>query len=269
MTAMSRQQSSSSIGKGQGMKRKCEISIIMAAYNAERTVQRAIESVLAQSYQNYELLVINDCSTDRTVEVVQTFLDERIRLIQNERNMGVSYTRKHGLDEARGEWIAVLDSDDAWMPDKLEKQVQLQKTKNAELIFTGSSFMNSNGDALDWVLHVPKTMHYRQLLKQNLISNSSVLVRKRLYAQYYTAGDQMHEDLAIWLKILKCGIMAYGIDEPLLIYRLTEHSKSSNKLKAAQMNWNTYRAVGLNVLSALYYECWYIIRGLLKYSHLK
>lgn len=251
------------------MKRKCDISIIMAAYNAEKTIQKSIESVLAQSYQNYELLIIDDCSTDRTVEVVQTFSDERIRLIRNERNVGVSCTRKHGLDEARGEWIAVLDSDDAWVPDKLEKQMQLQKAKNAELIFTGSSFMSSNGDALGWILHVPKTMNYRQLLKQNLISNSSVLVYKKLYAQYYTAGDQMHEDFAIWLKILQSGIMAYGIDEPLLIYRLTEHSKSSNKLKAARMNWNTYRAVGLNVLSAIYYECWYMIRGLLKYSHLK
>ena len=259
----------SSLYNEHDMKRKCEISIIMAAYNAERTIQRAIQSVLMQTYQDFELLVVNDCSTDRTAEIVQTFSDERIRLIQNEQNMGVSYTRKHGLEEALGEWIAVLDSDDAWTSDKLEKQMQLQKAKNAELIFTGSSFMNSNGDALDWTLHVPKTIHYKRLLKQNLISNSSVLVRKILYAQYYTVGDQMHEDFAIWLKILQSGIMAYGIDEPLLIYRLTEHSKSSNKLKAAQMNWNTYRAVGLNVLSALYYECWYIIRGLLKYSHLK
>lgn len=245
------------------------ISVIMAAYNAEKTIKEAIQSVLAQTYQNFELLVIDDCSTDDTVKVLQGIHDHRICLIQNERNRGVSYTRKHGLYEARGEWIAILDSDDKWAPDKLEKQMELQKQKNAELIFTGSAFMDSEGKPIDWVLHVPEKIAYRQLLKQNLISNSSVLVRKKLYAEHYTIGDQMHEDFAIWLKILKTGTTAYGIDEPLLIYRLSAVSKSSNKLKAAQMNWNTYRAVGLSVLLALYYECWYVIKGLLKYSHLK
>lgn len=245
------------------------ISIIMAAYNAEMTIEKAVKSVLAQTYQNFELLIIDDCSTDDTVKVLQGIHDHRIRLIQNERNRGVSYTRKHGLDEARGEWIAILDSDDKWAPDKLEKQMELQKQKNAELIFTGSAFMDSEGKTIDWVLHIPEKIAYRQLLKQNLISNSSALVRKKLYAEHYTFGDQMHEDFAIWLKILKTGVMAYGIDEPLLIYRLSAASKSSNKLKAAQMNWNTYRAVGLGVLLALYYECWYVVKGLLKYSHLK
>lgn len=113
----------SSLYNEHDMKRKCEISIIMAAYNAERTIQRAIQSVLMQTYQDFELLVVNDCSTDRTAEIVQTFSDERIRLIQNEQNMGVSYTREHGLEEALGEWIAVLDSDDAWTSDKLEKHL--------------------------------------------------------------------------------------------------------------------------------------------------
>lgn len=241
----------------------------MAAYNAEKTIEQAIRSVLAQTYQNFELLVVNDCSTDGTVSVIQGIRDERIRLIHNERNSGVSYTRKHGLDAARGEWIAILDSDDAWAPDKLEKQMKLQEQKNAELIFTGSAFMDSDGTPKDWILHVPEEIAYRRLLKQNLVSNSSVVVRKKLYADNYTIGDQMHEDFAIWLKILKAGIKAYGIDEPLLIYRLSSVSKSSNKLKAARMNWNTYRAVGLNPLSAFYYECWYMVNGLLKYRHLK
>lgn len=120
-----------------------------------------------------------------------------------------------------------------------------------------------------WQLHVPKRLTYRELLKQNLVSNSSVLVKKELYKKYYAIGDNMHEDFAIWLGISKEGIIAYGIDEPLLVYRLATSSKSSNKLKAAKMNWNTYRYVGLNPVQSFYYMCWYTVKGLQKYSHLK
>ena len=247
------------------------ISIIMAAYNAEKTIVQAIESVLNQTYPHFELLVVNDCSTDRTVELVKNIAtrDKRVRLISNQKNSGVSYTRKHGLDEARGSWIAILDSDDAWAPDKLEKQIALQEKKNADLLFTGSAFMDADGKPINWYLHAPSVVTYRQLLKQNVLSNSSALVRKELYAKHYAVGDGMHEDFAIWLGILKEGRKAYGVDEPLLIYRIAKSSKSGNKVKAAKMNWNTYRYVGLNLVSALYYECWYMVKGLLKYKNLK
>ena len=105
------------------------ISIIMAAYNAEKTIEQAINSVLSQTCTNFELLVVNDCSADRTAELVKSIAakDSRVRLISNVKNSGVSYTRKHGLEEAKGSWIAILDSDDAWAPEKLEKQIDLQR----------------------------------------------------------------------------------------------------------------------------------------------
>lgn len=247
------------------------ISIIMAAYNAEKTIEQAVSSVLNQTYPNFELLVVNDCSKDGTVELVKEIAtkDSRVHLISNVRNSGVSYTRKHGLEEAKGLWIAILDSDDAWAPEKLEKQIALQKRMNADLLFTGSAFMDSDGQPIDWYLHAPAEVTYRQLLKQNVLSNSSALVRKELYAKHYAIGDGMHEDFAIWLSILKEGKKAYGVDEPLLIYRIAKTSKSGNKVKAAKMNWNTYRYIGLNPLSAFYYECWYVIKGLLKYRNLR
>ncbi len=247
------------------------ISIIMAAYNAEKTIEQAINSVLSQTYTNFELLVVNDCSKDRTVELVKDIVakDSRVRLISNVKNSGVSYTRKHGLEEAKGDWIAILDSDDAWEPEKLEKQIELQRRTNADLLFTGSAFMDSEGHPIDWYLHAPKEVTYRQLLKQNVLSNSSALVRKELYAKHYAIGDGMHEDFAIWLSILKKGTKAYGVDEPLLIYRIAKSSKSGNKVKAARMNWNTYRHVGLNLMEAIYYECWYIFNGIRKYRNLR
>ena len=195
--------------------------------------------------------------------------DNRVRLIYNKENSGVSYTRKHGLEEAKGAWIAILDSDDIWAPEKLEKQIILQKKMNADLLFTGSAFMDSDGQPIDWYLHAPSEVTYRHLLKQNVLSNSSSLVRKELYEKYYAVGDGMHEDFAVWLGILKEGKKAYGVDEPLLTYRIAKSSKSGNKIKAAKMNWNTYRYIGLNPLSAFYYECWYVVKGLMKYKNLK
>lgn len=246
------------------------ISIIMAAYNAEQTIEQAIYSVLNQTYPSFELLVVDDCSKDKTAELVENIAarDSRVRLISNAKNSGVSYTRKHGLTEAKGTWIAILDSDDAWEPEKLEKQIALQKKSNADLLFTGSAFMDSEGQPINWYLHAPAEVTYRQLLKQNVLSNSSALVRKELYAEHYAIGDGMHEDFATWLSILKEGKKAYGVDEPLLIYRIAKSSKSGNKIKAAKMNWNTYRYIGLNLIEAFYYECWYVINGLKKYAKL-
>ena len=248
-----------------------KVSIIMAAYNAEKTIRQAIESVLAQTYSDFELLIVNDCSKDQTQAIVEEYSqrDARVRLIVNPHNMGVSLTRMNGLNAATGEWIAVLDSDDAWMPEKLEKQMVLQKRTGAVLLYTGSQFMDGDGNKIDWVLNVPEKVDYRTLLKQNILSNSSSLCRKDLYKKHYAIGDGMHEDFALWLSILKNGEVAYGVNEPLLIYRISTNSKSGNKIKAAKMNWNTYRAVGLNWIESLYYELWYVVRGLLKYRHLK
>lgn len=242
----------------------------MAAYNAEKTIEFAIRSVIAQTYTNWELLVINDGSIDKSSSIVAGLAesDHRIKLLNNELTSGVSIARKKGMEAAKGIWIAVLDSDDMWAPDKLEKQLALARRTGAELIFTGSAFIDNNGNPIDWQLHVPKMLPYRELLKQNLVSNSSVLVKTDLYNLFYAIGDDMHEDFAIWLGITKTGRVAYGIDEPLLIYRLANSSKSSNKIKAAKMNWNTYRYIGLNSIAATYYMCWYAVRSIKKYKNL-
>lgn len=247
------------------------ISIIMPAYNAENTLEYAVRSVLAQTYQDFELIIINDCSKDETPRLIQKLIrkDTRIRTLTNEKNSGVSISRHRGVEAAKGEWLAFLDSDDAWTPDKLDKQVALQKKTAAKLLFTGSAFMTADGRTIDAILHVPEQIGYQKLLKQNLISNSSVMIQKTLYQKHESVDDNMHEDFTCWLKVLRNGEMAYGIDEPLLIYRLSPTSKSGNKIKAAKMNWNTYRAIGLNVFQAAYYEVWYGINGLLKYWKLK
>ena len=194
--------------------------------------------------------------------------DERIRVITAPVNGGAAQARCIGLREARGVWIAILDSDDIWMPDKLEKQLALQQKTGARLLFTGSAFMDSAGNRMTWQLHVPEQVNYRQLLKQNLISNSSALVEKSLYQAHYADADNIHEDFATWLRVLRSGVTAYGLDEPLLVYRLSPTSKSGKKWRSALMNWRTYRYVGLSPFSAFYYMLCYTVNGVKKYRHL-
>ncbi len=247
------------------------VSILMAAYNAEKTIAAAVSSVLAQSWGDYALIVVDDGSSDRTAAILEELRhsDDRIRLYRNPVNSGVSATRYRALQEARGEWVAILDSDDMWKPDKLEKQMELQKRTGGDVFFTASGFMTAEGRPIDWILPAPETVDYKTLLRQNVMSNSSVLVRRELYADNYAHGDEMHEDFATWLRILQPGRIAYGINEPLLIYRLSESSKTGNKRRAARMNWNTYRNIGLGRLPAVYYMGWYTLNGLKKYASLR
>ena len=246
------------------------VSIIMAAYNAAQTIKQSINSVLSQSYADFELIVVNDCSSDKTREIVVDYTkkDNRVRLINNKKNSGVSISRHNGLINSKGAWIAVLDSDDLWAPDKLKKQIDFVVQTSAKLVFTGSTYISNDGTSINWIFHVPTQISYKSLLKQNFISNSSVLVEKSLYSDFESIGDQMHEDFACWLKILRSGIMAYGIDEPLLVYRIAKKSKSGNKKKSAIMAWRTYRYIGLGLFQSFYYLMCYGITGIIKYYHI-
>lgn len=246
-----------------------QVSIIMPAFNAEATLVPAVESALAQNFRDFELIIVNDCSTDTTAALMEELArrDSRIRPLHNDTNAGASRSRYRAAEAARGQWLAFLDSDDLWTADKLEKQLPL--TRQADLIFTASAFIDHQGRRRDWTLHVPETVSYRKLLKQNIISNSSVLLRRELYLQHACLEDGLHEDFVCWMRLLRSGAVARGIDEPLLIYRLSPASKSGNKLKAAKMNWRAYRAAGLNVIDAAWNMVFYTVNSLLKYRHLK
>lgn len=244
----------------------------MPAYNAEHYISFAIESVLKQTYNNWELIIIDDNSCDKTAEIVSMYInmDSRIHLIKNIQNIGASYCRNQGILTAQGNWIAFLDSDDLWALKKLELQMQYAYNYQADFLFTGSCFIDETGRKLNYFLEVPLKITYKKLLKQNLISCSSVLIRKELLIKYKMPNDHIHEDFATWLQILsntkKC---AYGINLPLITYRIHANSKSGNKSKAAIMTYKVYRYIGLSMFQSFYYWCWYAINSLNKYSKLK
>lgn len=229
------------------------VSVIMPAYNAEKTIGPAIESVLGQSYTDFELIVINDCSKDSTAEIISAFAekDSRVRFLQNSKNSGVSATRNYGVSEAKGEWIAFLDSDDMWRKDKLEKQLAVVNSyPDAVLSYTASSFISANGAPSGYIMEAEEKTTYKTLLKKNLVSCSSAMVKTEIMKNIKMPNDAMHEDYYVWLTILKEHKYAYGVNEPLLIYRLSETSKSANRIKSAKMLFNSYTAVGYGKIPA-------------------
>lgn len=249
-----------------------KVSIIMPAYNAEKYIEEAIYSVLAQTHKEWELIIIDDCSSDNTEQIVLKYVskDTRIRYLKNPVNLGVSKSRNLGIKKSKNDWIAFLDSDDCWENDKLEKQLKLfEQHPEGKLFFTGSGFINEEGNKSSYVLQTPEKITFRKLLKQNVISCSSVLAEKRLLLEHPMEGDFLHEDFVVWLKILQEKKYAFSVDEPLLLYRLLQQSKSSNKKKAAQMTWWVYRTIGLNILESLYYFIWYTCKNLKKYRKIQ
>lgn len=246
------------------------VSVIMPTYNAERLIAASIQSALNQSYKSWELIIIDDCSTDRTADIIKGFSDTRIHYYKCDKNLGVAQARNLGISRANGEWIAFLDSDDIWEPTKLEKQIGfIEKNDRAKLVFTASSFINENGDRLDYILPAPEIVTAKELLKQNVLSCSSVLIAKEYILKIpFPSSKTLHEDYVAWLKILDEIDVAYGINEPLLIYRMSPNSKSGNKLKAANMQWNAYKEYGLNPLERIYYTFFYVSNGIKKYRKL-
>lgn len=252
-------------------KREKLISIIMPAYNCEKFIEKAVTSVIEQTYKLWELIVIDDGSRDSTVRILKELSnkDDRIRFYINEENQGVSATRNRGISLAKGDWIAFLDSDDMWEETKLQKQMELAFKTAAEFLFTGSSYINEEGEFYQGIFEVPNQVTYKILRTHNVVSCSSVLIKKKYFENIKMEKDDMHEDYAVWLRVLKTGIVAYGINEPLLIYRISRNSKSGNKIKTIKMTYKVFQFIGMNPISSVYFLCRHILGSVKKYNGIK
>jgi len=246
------------------------VSVVMPAYNCAKYVTEAIDSVIKQTYTNWELIVVDDCSTDNTFEVIAVLQsdNDKIRVYKNDVNSGVSATRNRGISESEGEWIAFLDSDDMWDEKKLDTQIRYAQVNKAGFIFTGVAYIDEDGNKYKWVFEIPEKVAYKDLLKQNVISCSSVLLRKTCLQNAKMESDRIHEDFCMWLKILKVEEFAFGVNEPLLIYRISRKSKSGNKVKSLKMAYETYRYIGLSPIVSCYYMFFYITRNVKKYRNI-
>lgn len=242
------------------------VSIVMPVYNSEKYVGIAIDSVLSQTMPEWELIIVDDASTDASRTIIQQYShDSRVVILINEMNQGVSESRNKAICAASAEWVAFLDSDDEWLPDKLEKQFAAAEEFGAGFVFTGTQYSDTTGNRSSYCLVPNEKVSFKDLLKQNVISCSSVLIRKDLLDGLRMPGDEMHEDYAMWLKVLKRIDYALAVREPLLIHRIHRESKSSNKGRALMMNMNTYKYVGVSPFRALYSTMFYVSRNLDKY----
>jgi teichuronic acid biosynthesis glycosyltransferase TuaG len=220
------------------------VSIIVPAYRAAAVVAATIESVIAQTHPHWEMLIADDCSPDNTREVVARWAerDSRVRLLALEKNGGPAAARNAGLAQARGRWIAFLDSDDLWLPTKLERSLAHARAHAAALVFTGYRRINHDGTATGGYINVPAKLGYSQLLGNTAIATSTVLLDRELCGDV-RMQPVYYDDFACWLGILKRGFVAYGLDEDLMRYRVMAQSVSRNKGRSAREVWKTYRQV--------------------------
>ncbi|EJS75292.1 glycosyltransferase family 2 protein [Bacillus cereus] len=245
-----------------------QISIIVPTYNASKFIEETIHSVLNQSFQDWELIIIDDCSTDNTVQKLNEFKksDQRIRVKVLEENSGAAIARNMGIDMAKGRYIAFLDSDDLWLPKKLEKQLDFMKKNNIAFSFTGYEIITEAGESTGKFVHVPQKIDYHGLLKNTIIGCLTVMIDTQQIGKIRMPNLRTRQDTATWLSILKRGFEAYGFDEVLSKYRKVENSISSKKVKMAKMNWKLYREIeGLGILKSAWCFVNYAYNGFVKH----
>ena len=243
------------------------VSIITPVYNAEDFVEETIRSVQSQTYKNWEMLLVDDCSTDSSANIISLFAenDERIKYIRLEQNSGAAVTRNTGIEKARGNFIAFLDSDDVWKKDKLERQVEFLRDKKVGFCFTSYRYFLENGEILLKVARAPEKIDYNGLLKNTIIGCSTVLIDRNIIGDFRMTNVRRGQDTATWLQLLKKVDYAYGLYDDLVLYRVVNGSLSSNKIKAIKRTWNTYRNVEhLSVAKSCYVFVFYAYNALKK-----
>jgi glycosyltransferase involved in cell wall biosynthesis len=252
--------------KGREMYQRGLVSIVMPAHNCEAYIHESIQSVLSQSYIDWELIIVNDFSSDNTLDIISTFEDPRIHIISNSSNRGVAETRNTAIGIAKGQYIAFLDSDDLWLPEKLSKQISaLQSDDNAVCSHSSFSRINASGELLCYVTAIKK-INLSLMRKSNFIGNLTGII-DRNKVNTIVQKNVKHEDYIMWLDVLSNRPNNYsiGITEVLAKYRVCNISISSNKLQSIIWHWSVLRKEqGLRLFSAIYYLAHYIYYGIKK-----
>ncbi|UTR16217.1 glycosyltransferase [Salipaludibacillus sp. LMS25] len=244
------------------------VSIITPTYNSEKFISYTLDSVMAQSYSNWEIIVVDDCSMDSTVDIIQTYIekDSRIKLLQLSENKGAAVARNTAIENAKGQYLAFLDSDDQWSPEKLEKQIAFMTRENISFSFTRYYLINERGEDIGLSELPPKRVTYNQLIKNNVIGCLTAVLNREKIGHISMVDIRTRQDYVLWLDLCKRGYEAYGIEEPLAYYRVKKKSISSNKIAMAKQNWKVYREIeGLNIFKSSWFFLNYIVSKTTKY----
>ncbi|WP_257659154.1 glycosyltransferase family 2 protein [Parapedobacter lycopersici] len=243
------------------------ISIITPLYNGSRYVSETIDSVVQQTYQNWELLIIDDGSTDSGPQIVEQYqrTEARIHLIRNKTNLGPAQTRNRGIEAAKGRYIAFLDSDDVWLPNKLEVQLRFMTSAAAPFTFSFYEQIDEDGSLLKRMDYFPAKVTYRSTMKSNKIGCLTAMYDTLCFGKVYMIDIRNRQDYTLWLQLLKKVEFAYCIPEILAKYRIRRNSISSNKWKLVKYHWHIYRDIEKQSFHlSLYYIVNYIVLRLFR-----
>lgn len=238
------------------------VSIITPVYNAERFISATMDSVLAQTYENFEYLLVDDQSTDLSAQIISDYQakDARIRLITLPKNSGAAVARNEGLRQAKGQYIAFIDSDDMWEHTKLAKQIAFMQKQKVAFTYTSFSLVDETGMTIKAKTTIPSQLSYYDLLKNTAIACSTVVIDQSIVGRFQMPLVRKGQDTATWLMLMReRKVTAYGIDEVLNHYRQVKGSISSNRWQALKRTWHTYyRLEKLPLPKAIYYFVWYV-----------
>ncbi len=231
------------------------VSIVVPVYNAGKYIEKTIRMVQEQTFTNWELILVDDCSQDDGAKKIEPFLSDKIRLIQKEKNEGAAAARNTGLDHMRGRYLAFLDADDVWRKEKLEKELDFMRKKDCAFCFTAYEFGDEEANGTGKVVNVPETLTFKQALPRTVIFTTTVLFdTEKIDKKLLKMPQVPSEDTATWWQILRAGYTAYGLNENLAVYRRPAKSLSSNKFVALKRIWFLYRRqAGLSVVKSAYY----------------
>jgi len=241
------------------------VSIVIPVYNAEKCISDTIASIRSQTYDNWEIIMVDDGSTDKSLEIMRTFLCDNIKVLKGGGG-SAALARNKGIEAAEGRYIAFIDADDLWYPQKLEKQLEFMNKNEAAFSFTGYEFADEFGVSVNKVVQVPKTISYRQALKNTTIFTSTVIFDlSKISKDEIYMPNVKSEDTATWWRVLKSGVKGYGLNEGLTLYRRSAGTLSSNKVEAVRRIWNLYRNVeGLSVPYSSFCFCFWALRAVIR-----
>ncbi|MCM1257605.1 MAG: glycosyltransferase [Roseburia sp.] len=215
------------------------VSVITPVYNAEKYIGKTIESILSQTYQDIELILVDDCSTDNSEKIIKKYCKKNSNIVyfKQKTNRGAAVARNTALKIAKGRYVAFLDSDDIWYPEKTKKQLELMLEKESPFSYTAIEMINDQGNLVKSKRNVRTSIDYKYLLHNTMIATSSVIIDRNVLGDFQMPLRRGGQDYATWLMLLREGIIARGINEALVQYRLSNNSLSSNKFKSIQQVW--------------------------------
>lgn len=249
------------------MEKQPLVSVITPCHNMEKYVAETVQSVRNQTYSHWEMLIVCDASTDGTVDILKSLAaqDERIKLTIINSHSGIAEARNQAIKQAQGHYLAFLDADDLWHPEKLERQLQFMQDKGIEFSFSSYDLIDETGQLLGKTVEASKDMSYDDYLRNTIIGCSTVMVDTDIVGPVTVPQFRTSEDTATWLDILKKGYVAHAIAQPLVSYRIRRKSASSNKLKASYDLWTVYRRhEKLPFFKALHYFSCYAFNAIKK-----